>query len=436
MRSPVPVRIRKIAGRVSWTVVDQVLSALSNFLLSVLVARTVTADVFGAFSMAFLIFTFLIGITRALIGQPLQITFASADDAAFRLATRSALGAAVLMGLVSGALCVVAGLFAGGELATALIVLGVCLPGLLAQDISRMAFFARGRPAAAAGIDALWAALLFPALLVGQLLDLADIGWPLAFWGLSALAAAVVGILLLGAGPRLSGAARWGWQQRPLTGYLLAEYIMTAGVGQIGILAVALTGDAAGVGALRAAQVLLGPLGILVAASFLFAIPEIARRPDISAGSLSKLGLTMIAAMGGITAVYCVVVLLIPDGIGRSLLGDTWSGAQTVLLPMSVTAFFAALGTAPASVLYGLGKANKTFSIQVWKAPLLVVLLAVGIPVWGAVGAAWAIAATEIITLPLWLVKARAAVRERSTPAGGKPPAVEHDPQTPTPAEG
>lgn len=423
MRSPIPVRVRKVAGRVSWTVVDQVLSALSNFLLSVLVARTVSADVFGAFSMAFLIFTFLIGVTRALIGQPLQITFASAEPAAFRMATRSALGAAVLVGVVCGALCVLGGVLTGGELATALIVLGVCLPGLLAQDISRMAFFARGRPAAAAGIDALWAALLFPALLVAQLLGLADIGWPLALWGVSALIAALVGLRLLGATPRMGGAARWGWQQRPLTGYLLAEYVMTAGVGQIGILAVALTGDAAGVGSLRAAQVLLGPLGILVAASFLFAIPEIARRPDISAGALTKLALTMISAMGGITAVYCVVVLLLPDGIGVSLLGDTWSGAQTVLLPMSVTAFFAALGTAPASVLYGLGQARKTFSIQVWKAPLLVVLLAVSIPVWGAVGAAWAIAVTEIVTLPLWLVKARTAVRERSAaPVTASPP--------------
>lgn len=424
MRSPIPVRVRQVAGRVSWTVIDQVLSALSNFLLSVLVARTVSADVFGAFSMAFLIFTFLIGVTRALIGQPLQITFASAEAAAFRAATRSALGAAVLVGVVCGALCVVAGILAGGELATTLIVLGICLPGLLAQDISRMAFFARGRPAAAAGIDALWAALLFPALLVAQLLGLAHIGWPLALWGGSALIAAVVGLVLLGATPRVAGAARWGWQQRPLTGYLLAEYVMTAGVGQIGILAVALTGDAAGVGSLRAAQVLLGPLGILVAASFLFAIPEIARRPDISAGALTRLGLTMITAMGGITAVYCVVVLLLPDAVGLSLLGDTWSGAQGVLLPMSVTAFFAALGTAPASVLYGLGQARKTFSIQMWKAPLLVVMLTVGIPLWGAVGAAWAIAITEIVTLPLWLLRARTAVRERSGGTVGASPAA------------
>ena len=425
MRSPIPAPVRKIAGRVSWTVVDQVLSALSNFLLSVLVARTVTADVFGAFSMAFLIFTFLIGVTRALIGQPLQITYASAEPAAFRLATRSALGAAVLLGLACGALCIAVGIALGGELSVALIVLGACLPGLLAQDISRMAFFARGRPAAAAGIDALWALLLFPALLIGQFLGVAGIGWPLAFWGLSALVAAVVGIVLLGSGPRLPGAARWGWQQRPLTGYLLAEYVMTAGVGQLGVLAVALTGDAAGVGSLRAAQVLLGPLGILVAASFLFAIPEISRRPDISPGALTKLGLTMVTAMGSVTAVYCIVVLLLPDGVGRALLGDTWSGAQSVLLPMSVTAFFAALGTAPASVLYGLGLARRTFAIQLWKAPLLIVLLAIAIPVWGAVGAAWAIAITEIVTLPLWLLRARAAVRERRTTAATAPSEAE-----------
>src|SRR6476661_3637246 len=102
MRTMQPARARGFARRASWNVVDQILSALSNVLLSLIVARTVSASAFGAFSIAFLVFSLLVAVNRAAIGQPLQITFSSADPQRFKLAARHGLGASLVAGLGSG----------------------------------------------------------------------------------------------------------------------------------------------------------------------------------------------------------------------------------------------------------------------------------------------------------------------------------------------
>ena len=298
MRSFVPEGVRRIAQRVSWTVGDQILSALSNVLLAVLVARTADAAGFGAFSMAFLVFSIMIGLTRAAVGQPLQISFAAAATRQFRSAVRSALGGATLIGVFTGAVVGAFGLVLGGETGSALIAVAVCLPGLLVQDTCRMAFFAAGLPKRAAAIDALWSGLLFALLAVVIALAMDQIWIPIAIWGATAAAAALYGMHLLEAIPRIRGAVSWLLAQRKLTGYLIAEYFLGQGIAQIGILAVAIVGTEEGVGALRAAQVLIGPLNILGAAAFMFAIPEIARRPQMSQRSRGVFCAGVSSAMG------------------------------------------------------------------------------------------------------------------------------------------
>lgn len=411
MKSLASSGVLRIATRVSWTVVDQVLSALSNVLLAVLVARAVDADGFGSFSTAFLVFSLIIGLTRSAVGQPLQITFAAADPVHFLAAVRSALGASMLIGAICGLIAAAAGLALAGETGQALLALAVCLPGLLVQDTCRMAFFASGQPRNAAAIDALWAVLLFSALAAVLAAGVTAIWVPIVVWGIGATLAALAGIALLRAIPRLRGAVRWTLEQRRLTGYLLAEYVLGQGIAQVGILMVAVIGTEAGVGALRAAQVLLGPLNILGAAAFMFAVPEIARRPSMSQRGRAMLCVGVSAAMALATVLYCGILLLLPNSIGEELLGDTWTGAESVLLAMCVLSLSAALATGPAAVLYGIGLARVTFFVNIIKAPLLVVLMGIGIPLWGAEGAAWAIAATETALLPLWFWRVRTALR-------------------------
>lgn len=410
--------IMRVVKRAGWNVVDQVLSALSNVLLSVLVARTVDAGGFGAFSTAFLIFSAVIAFTRAVVGQPMQITFASAGSGELTAAVRHALGAAILVGMLSGVIVIATGFALPNQTGNALITLGLCLPGLLLQDTCRICFFCSGRPHLAAAVDALWFVTEFGALALVLVAGVHAVWPPIAVWGASAAISGAIGVRMLKALPRFSGAVRWALDQRRLTGYLLAEYIIGQGLIQVGILLVAVLGTSEGVGALRAAQVLLGPLSILVSAVFMFAVPEVSRRPAMSWRWRKRLSFGVASGMGLVTGLFCGLLLLIPDSLGNRLLGDTWRGAASVLIPMCVLSLSASVATGPAAILYGMGKARTTFGINIVRAPLLIVFMSVGIKLHGAVGAAWALAATETVTLPAWFLRVRQAARAASPSPG------------------
>ena len=66
--------LRSPAGRRSgWVIVDQGVSSLTNLMASMLVARSVTEQLFGAFSFGILIYIIVVNLTRALVSQPLAI---------------------------------------------------------------------------------------------------------------------------------------------------------------------------------------------------------------------------------------------------------------------------------------------------------------------------------------------------------------------------
>lgn len=412
----------RTAVRVSWTVVDQGLSAGSNFLLAVLVARAMDAEAFGAFSVAFLVYSIAVAVNRALIGQPLQITFAAEGPRQFRGAVRRALGATILLGLTIGVFAAAFGWLIAGPAGQALVALAVVLPGLMVQDICRMAFFAGARPARATAIDALWTAVMLAGLLLAPTSD-AGVWLPITVWGGSGLLSALYGLVLLDSVPRFNGCVQWAVAQRRLTGYLLAEYALSQGLAQWGILMVGVWGTAAGVGALRAAQVLLGPMNILGAAAFMFAVPEVARRVGMSPAAKGQFALTVSAALGGVAVIYSTALLLLPNGVGEQLLGDTWTGARSVLVPTCLLTVAAAAAAGPVATLYGMGRARTTLAVNLIRAPMLVIGLMVAIPIWDASGAAWVLALVEVVLLPVWFLRLR---RELSRPASGGSVATEN----------
>lgn len=425
----VPVRLLKNAGG---NVVDQAVSALSNVALSIAVARSVDASGFGAFSVAFLIFGIAVAVTRSLAGQPLQIRFSAAQDAEAVLACRQALGGALLLGIAGSLACLAFGLVSAGRTGAALMALAVILPALLVQDTARMAFFARGRAWSAALIDTVWAVVSL-SLLVGLILTgRSSVTLLIGAWGAGAAVAAALGIALLASPPLPVAGARWLTRQRSLSRYLLAEYVLGLGSMQVGILLVGLVAGVGAVGSLRAAQVLLGPLGILGAAAFQFAVPEVARRPQAGRRLLATFGGVVSAALGAATAAYLVLLLLIPPRMGRAMFGDTWDGAAVVLLAMGLSSLFSALANGPASVLYGLGHARKTFRINIVKGPLLIAGLLTSTWLAGTVGAAWALALIEVVMLPAWVLTLVSSLRSRGVveqpPGHDQSKAGPHDP--------
>ena len=398
------LRGRALLTRLGGNLFDQGLAALSNVVLSVLVARSVDAEGFGSFSVAFLVYGIAYAAMRSVVGQPLQIKFSAAPPAELTRRTADALGTALLLALPAALVCAVIGLLLQGTTGSALLMLAIWLPGLLVQDTCRMAFFARQRPWSAAVIDGVWAAVQFGLMAALLMNGLGTLELLMGAWGIGALVAAVVGAGMLAVLPRLTAARQWLREQGTLSRYLLAEYVLGLGTVQFGILIVGVIATTEAVGSLRAAQVLLGPLGIVATAMFQFTVPEVARNLDMGAHKLQRLTWLVTGGLLAVHVVYVTALLWMPDQIGVQLFGDTWSGAAVVLLPMCLSACFSSMANGPAGVLYGLGWARETFWINVIKCPMILVLLIGGTYLWGALGSAWAFAAIEALILPLWIV--------------------------------
>jgi O-antigen/teichoic acid export membrane protein len=419
--------VSRVRGRLlrnaSWNLVDQALSALSNIALSVAVARSVDAPAFGAFSIAFVVFGVFIALTKSLVGQPLQMRFSHVGPEEQRRAAGSGLGVALVLGLVGSLVLVGVAFVTGPTLRSALLALALILPALLVQDSCRMALFTCGRARGAAGVDAVWALVMVGLLLV--VMDRGSIVWLMLAWGAGALVSVVVACALLRVLPAPNRTVRWVRAHGNLTRYLFPEYFLGLGSMQLAILLVGTIAAAEAVGALRGAQVLLGPLGILGAGIFQFAVPEVARRPDLPTRSLALFAGAVSGFLGVVTIGYLAVLLLLPDQWGTALFGDSWPGAAAVLLAMGLSSVFSSLANGPAGVLYGTQQARSTFRIHAVKGPVLLAAVLLGTATGGAVGAAWALAATEAAVLPAWVLTLRAALRARSA----TPTAVRSEPE-------
>lgn len=401
----------RLAGSAGWNVLDQALSALSNLVLTVLVANAVDRSGFGAFSVAFVVFGICIGIERAVVGQPMSIRYSSAAGAQLAGARARASGSALMIGVVGGALAVVSGLLLPGVLGASLVAVGVMMPFLMVQDACRMIFFAASRARSAALNDALWAVLQLGGVLLLPLFVEPTAPRLILVWGAGAAISAVVALVQLRLRPRPSELVSWLREMRNISGYLVAEYLLGTGAFQGGIIGVgALVGGAEGlavIGAFRAAQVVLGPLNMLATAVQTFTLPELSKRRWMSPRQRIGAALTISGFLAGVSVVYGVVTLLVPGSLGEALFSDSWDGARAVLLPLALAVVLRSISEGCAQMVYSLDLARRTFRIMVVEAPLVFILMIVGALWAGAEGAAWAMAIDNLVMVPLWLYTLR-----------------------------
>jgi O-antigen/teichoic acid export membrane protein len=406
--------VRLLAGRAGWNVADQLVSSGTNVALSLLVARSLTTDGFGAFSVAFTVYSFLIAANRALIFQPLVVRYTSAAPDDYRAAAGAAAGATTVLGLLAGSATALLGLALGAILGSSLLCIGILLPGLLLQDMWRLIFMAEGRPAAAFANDSVWGVVQFAA--VGAIVARHHQSAPALIlgWGGAALAAALFGIHQFQARPQLGGSFRWFWRQRDLLGYYGAGFLTVMGANQITLLLIAALGAPADVGALRAAAVVLGPLNIAGYSMSAFALPEVSRR-QLKGAQAIKVGIAISGVMLLADAAWGAALLGMPDGVGVKLLGDSWANAQSVL-PASLfglTAIGATLGAT--IVMTARGFARDTFWTTAVLAPGLLLFGLTGLQLSGAPGAAAGLALAQWLVTPLvwWRVLALLRREER-----------------------
>lgn len=403
-----------------WNIGDQLISSANNFLVQIVIAKSVSDGDFGTFAIVFSVFSVAIGFFRALATSPVGMRFAGAPDDEFRRVAAASVGLVLAGSLVLGAALVVTGLLVPSStvLGHSLIALGVVIPGLLLQDAWRQVLFARLRPAAACLLDGTWGVLQLLAVVLLFAGGVSSVSAYVLAWGGAAVAASFVGLAQLRVRPRPARAVGWLREQGSLTRYLVPEYVLLQSGAQIAILVVAGVAGVVAAGSLRGANMLTVPATILSTGLMTFAVPELARRRARTTPRQWTLAMLGVSGLVGVTGVlWGSLFLLLPDGVGHSLLGASWAGTRDVLVPIIVGQAGAALSVGPAAVLYATEGAKVTIRLHAVYAVLLIGLSTIGAVLDGAVGTAWGMAAAFLLTGPFWHLAANRHVRRPAAPA-------------------
>ena len=405
--------------RVGWGLADQALSSVTNFALAILVARNVSTSDLGAFGLSFTTYTFVLGATRAICSEPMSVRYSARDQVAWERGARRTTGAALILGTLSGLGMAAVSLLFSGTFATSLLVMGICMPGLIVQDTWRTAFFSQMRGRSAFANDFVWA--LAQVVLIGAVLVTNHRTTPafILAWGLAASVAAVYGSVQSGILPKPRSSGRWLHRQRDLAPRYFAEFLARNAANAGAMYLTAFFGGLSAAGALRGAQVLLGPLNIL---NMGLTAPSITESVRIARRSPRRM-LRMVALLGAslavVSAVWAIFMWALPDSVGHALLRRSWDSAHSVILPYGAVMAASGVLTGATVGLRALAAAKKSLQARIVTGILSLATTAVGAYLGDAAGAAIGLAAGLWIGSILWWINLRDAVREAEAGLNG-----------------
>jgi hypothetical protein len=327
------------------------------------------------------------------------------------------MGAALVVGFVLGIACVIVRVLSPGIVGSALLVLGVTMPGLLLQDGWRYAFFTKGQGFQAFLNDAIWAGVLFPLVALLIVTDHATVDSLLLVWGAAACCAAIVGIVQARLLPRPTQARTWWREQRDLAPRFFGEFAAGNGSAQTVTYATAAAGGLAEAGALRGAQLLLGPVNVFTMGVGVAAVPAGVRLLEQSRDRLKRAAILLSVGLAVITLAWGLVIYLLPDRWGVSLLHDNWRGAHAVVLPLTFAWTGLSANTGATLGLRALAAAKRSLRARIIITPLTIVAVSVGAALNGAVGSASGLTVTTCLGAALWWFHFQRALAEHASQA-------------------
>ena len=210
--------------------IDQSLFSATSFAMAIEVARHATPTQYGAFSVAYVAYTLVLGVVEAFAAETFLVRGVNLDVTLQRRMLGYASGVAVATGVLCAALALLVATPGGGPFALVLPAMFVLAPLLFVQDVWRFGFFAMGRPAAAALNDLVWATLLGVGFLGGFLSrDWTSFVW---IWAAAGATCGVLGAIQSRVVPRIFGFSRWTREHGAAAWRFAGEYLSLYGAAQ------------------------------------------------------------------------------------------------------------------------------------------------------------------------------------------------------------
>ncbi|GAA2885171.1 hypothetical protein GCM10010517_48740 [Streptosporangium fragile] len=381
------------ARRGMWTLADHVICSGSNFVLMILVAGNVSVVTLGHFALLYGFYVVVVELSRAAVSEPLLVRRPE-GDAAVRQALADSSGSAAVFGALAGVLLLAVSPLLVGPYWHSAVVLAALLPVLLVWDALRLAFIAVGQLRRAVLVDAVGGAVQVAAALAALRVE-PSLTWLIVGWGFGGLVAAVLATAQAGTLPRLGAPRRWLAEY----GRLVRPYFVETGALSLAGYAVLIVlGHVAGpadVGAWRAALTLFGPANVVMAAGRVAVVSEVSRLRDAEPGRMFRFAAMAGLLCGAVGAGAGAAVAILPDPVGRALLGESWAGVEPLVPAFTALLVIEGLGLGPYGVLRAMERVRMLFFLRVAVAGGRVLAVTVGAALAGAVGAATASSLVE-----------------------------------------
>jgi O-antigen/teichoic acid export membrane protein len=356
----------RVNQRRALVMADQGMSALSNVVVSIFVARSVSDSGFGAFGVAVVVYSLALGVCRALIGEPLLSRYSHVPSDERRALVPDMLGATLLVSVATAVVVGGIGVAVGGLAGPALVAVAVTMPLLLVQDSWRYAFIV-DRPGAALAVDLAWLAGVCVALPLAP--DGAGPGWFVVVWGLGAGLGAVLGWVIARDSVRHPPHPwRWLVRNRDMASRFLGEFATGQSVGQLVLLSVGAVAGLDVLGAVRAAQLFFGPINTVHMGIYLALVPEGAQVRN-QPRRLVRLMIGASAVLAVVSIVWTVVGLALPANWGAELFGASWPEASDLIGLTGLAMVAGSLAAGGFAGLRALGAARASFRSRLRSAP-------------------------------------------------------------------
>ena len=412
-----------------FAVLDQGLISGSNFLLGIQLARRLHPASYGAYALAFSVFSLLLVVDQSMVLEPMSVFGGSRYAGALRRYLGQLLRYQFLLGGVCLSLLLIAtaGVYTvrqPGELTLALLGMGIATPSILLLYFTRRAVYLEYRSNAAAGGALLYCALLFSAL---WLLDHTGFLSPFTcFLDMGAAALATSLLLLIWIRPALVRGRgepefriaheHWSYGRWALGSSVFAWISWNAWYMIVGSVS-----GLAGTGALKALVNLAMPVIQSCAAMSLLVLPHTARIAHAKGvrGAKGQAMLVGVLFAAG-AAAYWLLILTWHDPVIAFLYSGRYRDIAVCLPWLALASIASAATVGPVSALRALEKPSAVcvaFFIS------STIGLVVGLPATRAYGVAGAIAAILISSVAalgiviFLLARANRAAAKQSRPS-------------------
>lgn len=344
---------------------DHGLSSAVNFLAGLIAARYTGPSGFGLFTLAYAAVVLATSISRAMNGEAgLALTASRRTNETTRLQSGQAHVAvclAVLLSLPVALYCWTT------TRSLPLTIIGMLVvPVVSLCDAYRYTAFQRSQPGIALEMDAFWL------VLTGVAAGVAGAWHPspeafLGAWGVGAGAAAALGAMRLKVDHPLrhrSAGAEWLTRSRRLGPWLALQVVTAAGMGLFLITIVEAHLDASSVGMLRAAQMLVTPIVIVLSAISTIVLRRFA---DEATGREIRIGALLLwtVPITGAASMVCLVFLAAGEWMVTTMFGQSFSGADRAIAAFAGVVFSQALALIPGAALRLLEEGTAVVGSQI-----------------------------------------------------------------------